>query len=236
MPCASRSTSTRNPAPREAPPRPRCRRECSMPSSSPPARRSCSRPAAAAPRAPKAPGGGGFVEQVMLTQGADHYRVLGVDRKPRPRRSRPLPLADPWLTRREGAGWRAVLAGRVNHALRGLRHAGRRAAYDEARHTQLPRVGPGSPRCLQGAMQRPPSGRADAVTRRKLMAPGAGSGHIPRSEVAVRRRAIPIQGLSSRRRAIALFAPGASSAGDRRFLPGLGPCPRAAMPAHRTRC
>jgi hypothetical protein len=80
-----------------------------------------------------------FVEQVMLTQGADHYRVLGVD----PQASTAT-IRDHhrWLIRwlhpdREGAGWHAVLAGRVNEAYAELRHAGRRAAYDEARQAQL---------------------------------------------------------------------------------------------------
>lgn len=79
-----------------------------------------------------------FIEQVMLTQGADHYRVLGVD----PQASTAMIHEHyRWLIRwlhpdREGAGWHAVLAGRVNEAYAELRHAGRRAAYDEARQAR----------------------------------------------------------------------------------------------------
>ena len=79
-----------------------------------------------------------FIEQVMFTQGADHYRVLGVD----PQASTAMIHEHyRWLIRwlhpdREGAGWHAVLAGRVNKAYAELRHAGRRAAYDEVRQTQ----------------------------------------------------------------------------------------------------
>jgi hypothetical protein len=79
-----------------------------------------------------------FIEQVMLTRGADHYRVLGVD----PQASTAVIREHyRWLIRwlhpdREGAGWHAVLAGRVNTAYAELRHAGRRAAYDEARQVQ----------------------------------------------------------------------------------------------------
>jgi hypothetical protein len=79
-----------------------------------------------------------FVEQVMLTRGADHYRVLGVGPQASTATIREHYR---WLIRwlhpdREGAGWHAVLAGRVNQAYAELRHAGRRAAYDEAREAQ----------------------------------------------------------------------------------------------------
>ncbi len=79
-----------------------------------------------------------FIEQVMFTRGADHYRVLGVDPQASTARIR---AHYRWLIRwlhpdREGAGWHAVLAGRVNEAYAELRHAERRAAYDEARQAQ----------------------------------------------------------------------------------------------------
>jgi hypothetical protein len=110
-----------------------------------------------------------YIEQILMVHDADHYRVLGVSSGAT---SRTIRDHYRWLIRwlhpdRETSGWHSVLAERVNRAYIELRHAGRRAEYDEARRNPSVAAPAGAKPHLQPALRDDDGSKATVRGRRR---------------------------------------------------------------------
>lgn len=111
-----------------------------------------------------------FIEQVLMSRGADHYRVLGAARDAAHDTIREHYR---WLIHwlhpdREASGWHSVLAERANRAYAELRTPEQRAAYD--RSLAQPAVAAPVTAVRRRSVLQPALGEADATETGRFLA------------------------------------------------------------------